>query len=99
MICTAVSGAKWYAWAEHQSGAFYVPIFWTVAAVLIFVLAPKKLELLHYCSGAYFILGVIGTLLGRAPSLAIALEATVIPGVVFAVFGFLTMPRRRQGGG
>lgn len=95
MICTAVSGAKWYSWAEHQGIALYVPILWTIGAVLIFALAPKKLDLLAYCSAIYFILGIIGTLLGRAPDLRTALEVTVIPGIALAIFSALTMPKRK----
>lgn len=96
MVCSAVSGAKWYSWLEHQGVGFYVPVLWTVGGLLIFVLGPKKIDLLAYCATAYFVLGSIGTILGRAPNLPTALEVTVLPGTAALFLSYIEVRRARR---
>ncbi len=81
-ICSLLAAAKWYDWARGQ-GALYVPILWTIAAVLLVLVAPRRRILVGGCLLLYLFYGAKGVLLNQDPRTAL------IMGVVALVLFFI----------
>lgn len=87
VICSVGSVGNWYNWARGNA-PLYFPVVLTFGAALLFMIAPKKWELIMLCLMAFFVLSIVGTLLHKA-ELRFGLTMIAMTGLAYIIVAYI----------
>lgn len=76
-ICSAGMAVNWFEWLSGRT-PLHVPILWTVPALIVLVIVPKRRVSLGAVSGVYAVYGLKAALLNQEPRAWFVVAAGIV---------------------